>query len=367
MNKVVSIFSMSLLYASSVGAQNLVFEQGFENHPDAVEVLSLTATPATIYEGALSTIEWEIKDADGCITSDGTAEWQALTPNENVANGNFEVTTLNSAGNYPFTLTCTGAIGDPSAMTTNIVVETPPPVNILSFEADPSTIMEDESVTLSWTLEDATDCTATGGSNQWQALNLDGNNNSAEITDLDTAGVYQFGLSCEGIGGDEDVASVDVTVEAPPACEPPTLDGSNFYWNDFFSTPNGQEFPRVGLSRVTWLVASRRYMSIQFNTGNASNHGQFSLINHSQSSGLRLGAISTCEGNFDVNPKCTHSWGTGKGIKWETDGEPNSCELEPNTTYFLNFTYTDGVDPDSSRCNLDVSGKCYLVIDTYYQ
>ena len=361
MNRLLLILAMASLYASETAGQNLVFEQGFENHPDAVEVLALTATPSHIYEGGSTTLSWQVKDASSCTTTDGTAEWQALSPAIN--GGSFEVTTLTTAGNYPFTLTCIGPIGDPSDWTVNVVVQVPPPVDILSLEATPETITEGDNTTISWTLANAIDCTATGGTVQWRALSFDGSDGNAVISDINNVGDYSFDLTCEGLGGDLDIATVEVSVEAASSCPEPTLDGSVFLWNDFWETPQGQSFPSVGLSRISKQVASRRFMGIKFNTGNVVDNGQFALINSVFSAGVRLGAISQCEGRFEVPARCKATWGTGGGIKWSTDGTPNSCELEPNTDYYVNFTYTDGVDPDSSRCDLSISGYCYLVVD----
>src|SRR5690606_33500963 len=107
------------LFAQTV-IDDLIFEHGFENHPDAVEILSLSADPSPVFEGDSTTISWVLEDASSCVATEGTPEWQALAFDG--TDGSFEVTTLTTAGVYPFTLTCSGPIGDPSVATVDVTV-----------------------------------------------------------------------------------------------------------------------------------------------------------------------------------------------------------------------------------------------------
>lgn len=342
-----------VLWSSAVVAQTppeLIFEHGFENDPDAVGILNFTANPASIYEGESTTLSWDLKDAASCTPTDGTAEWQAATID--IVSGAFIVTTLETAGSYPFTLTCTGLVGDPptDTKTINIDVSVPPPVEILTFEATPNVIDVGDSTTLSWTLKDAVSCSTTGGTAQWQALTISSLDSSVVITDLDTAGVFQFGLNCEGFAGDSVAEIAEVTVENV-TCEVPTLDaGNNVGWSAFW----GEDFPDSNEPAVAQAINTGHYLSIQFETGSVVDNGRFVAMDFPFTIGSRLGAVSRCIGRFDVAAECTHTWlaqqGDTSGLDWATDGKAGACTLQPNTTYFFNVTYTDGVDSSTDSC-----------------
>ena len=243
-------------------AADLIFADGFENHPDAVDILSLAANPASIYEDGSTTISWVLKDADSCTATQGTAEWQALTFNG--TDGSFEVTTLGTAGVYPFTLTCTGPVGAPV------------------------------------------------------------------------------------------VATVEVVVSVEPlSCDPSSLTaGNNMTWSEFWGST--YDFPNTSSQSVTHSINAGHYLSIEFNTGAVVNNGNVFTIENPLTIGTRLGAISRCKGRFEVPAACTHTWLAGQGdtsaITWATDGTAGACVLEPNTTYYLNVTFTDGLDPTENLC-----------------
>jgi hypothetical protein len=93
------------------------------------------------------------------------------------------------------------------------------------------------------------------------------------------------------------------------------------------------------------------WIAIRFNTGSIIGTGGIQSIESTKTSGSRRGAISECPGDFDVPLRCQQVWGIGGGIGWTTEGYPGACSLQPNTDYYLNVTFTDGVDPDSSTCD----------------
>ena len=93
------------------------------------------------------------------------------------------------------------------------------------------------------------------------------------------------------------------------------------------------------------------YKAIKFNTGNVVDHGKLVTIETTTTDGVRLGAISQCPGDFDVPAECQHVWGIGGNITWATDGYSGGCQLEPNTDYYFNLTYTNGFDNSQSSCH----------------
>lgn len=266
MNRIFLLVGFSFLWSSATFAQDLIFENGFENHPDAVEVLSFSATPNPVVVGNSTTLAWTIKDADSCTPTDGTAAWQALSINPLVANGSFEVTGL-TEGVHIFTLTCTGPIGDPS------------------------------------------------------------------------------------------VAVVHIEVDAVQVCETPDLTGETITWPAFYLT----DFPDINLGSKpngdprdsrTMQIFAKGYRAIEFDTASVVDTGLFESPDNEFVDGERLGVVSKCLGRFDNVPAaCKFVWDTtAGGITWSTEGASGACQLEANTTYYLNVTFTDGVDPDSTSC-----------------
>ena len=361
-NRLFMLSGLTALLSGAVFAQvpDLIFEQGFENTPDAVGILQFNANPIAIYEGEPTTLNWVLKNADSCVPTGGTAGWQAATIDP--MGGTFVVEDLTTAGVYPFTLTCHGLNGDPLVedATLNVNVSVAPPVQILSFDATPDMIKEGESTTISWTLQDAVSCTTSGGTAQWQALTIDNLDGSAVITDLDTAGVIQFGITCLGVAGDSAAEIATVTVENV-TCQTPTLVAGNLVsWSSFW----GMEFPDSNSPAVNQAINTGHYLSIQFDTASVVNNGRFLTQDSPFTTGTRLATVSRCPGDFDESAECTYTWPAGQadpgGIDWETDGKAGACKLKPDTTYFFNLTFTNGVDSNTDSCT---SPDCIVAVE----
>ncbi len=129
-------------------------------------------------------------------------------------------------------------------------------------------------------------------------------------------------------------------------CVPGPLSGEVTGWLAFWQV----DFPGPGYGNEYLHILRTGYHALEFNTGDVVDHGGVLTITTAGTNGTRLGSISQCLGDFNVLPECTHSWGSSGGIGWATDGEPGYCQLEPNTTYYLNITFTDGLDGATSTC-----------------
>jgi hypothetical protein len=321
---------------------------------DQVAITNFTVSPGTILAGGSATLSWTTANAVSCTASNGVGGWAGSTIA--LPSGSKSITT-STLGSHQFTLSCNGSESGDTA-TSNVVLNVNPAnaVAITSFTASPSEIDEGGSTTLSWTTQNASSCTASGGTGGWSGLNIGLPSGSANIT-IDTAGNYTFTLTCSDASGGQDSVSSLVIVNAEPfgLCDTPSLTGNVDSWKSFWL----QDWPKPSYDNRYATIPRYGYLAIEFNTGNIVSKGRISTIETTVTDGVRLGAISQCPGDFNVAPECDYYWGIGGGIYWATDNTSNYCQLAPNTTYYLNLTYTNGVDSATTTCG---SSPCITTI-----
>ena len=147
-----------------------------------------------------------------------------------------------------------------------------PAVQITSFAATPGSIEEGQSITLNWTVTNATSCMALAGTSDWRALTPGSTGGTAKIT-IATAGVYTFTLQCTD-GSNTVSADTPVAVtEAPP----PVLVEMNAGLNDAWFNPvtDGQGFfitvfPELGFVTLAWFT----YDTVRPDAGVTANLGE---------------------------------------------------------------------------------------------
>jgi len=225
--------------------------------------------------------------------------------------------------------------------------ESPPAAAIITgFTASPDPITVEGTTTISWTTENAKTCTPSDGTGGWDTENITLHDGNAEIT-IAEAGTHTFSLTCQGAIGDPAVAQTTVTANpVVTACDPSPLSGNTVHWADFW----GVAFPLPVYDQEETPVLRKGYLAIEFNTSDITANGAFVTVGLTKTSGVRLGAVSECPGDFRVVSECTHKWGVGGGFGWATDGTPGACQLDSEKTYYFNMTFTDGLDPLSSSC-----------------
>jgi len=171
---------------SSGGVQ----DDGQGNMP--VPTVSISASPASVNSGGMSTLTWSSSDADSCTAS---GSWIG----DKAVNGSEVVGPIES--DSQFSLTCSGGGGSTTgstAVTVNSAANPP----TLSFTATPGTVTQGSAATLNWSTINVDSCTASGdwsGSRPTSGNESTGNLNSAS----------SYTLTCSGPGGD---ISDDVTV-----------------------------------------------------------------------------------------------------------------------------------------------------------
>ena len=127
-----------------------------------------------------------------------------------------------------------------------------------------------------------------------------------------------------------------------------TLAGNIVDWTTFWATA----FPGPVYEVIrNYIIPQKGYLAIEFNTRQVIDSGSILAHENPASPGIRIGSISQCPGDFNVPAACRYVWGLGGGLSWATDGSSGACNLDDNTTYYFNITFTDGEDVNSSSCN----------------
>jgi len=287
------------------------------------------------------------------ITFSGTVVADVVIDNQSIPGTEIQSITISPTSGNIFVTTKAGYVVTPSDVgttPTNVVA-------ITNFVASPSTILEEQSTSISWNTQYANTCTAVGGTGGWASASV-ALSGTKSIT-IATAGSYVFTLECTGESGTvQSQLSVNVNepTSVPDNCDPSPLGGITTEWATFW---NGVSFPGPIYANEYTEIPRNGYVAIQFNTADYLDTGLLTTIETTATSGRRLGAISQCPGDFDVPDLCKKIWGVGGEIWWSTTGYSKACKLEPNTNYYFNVTFTDGVDPSSSEC---MNTKCITQI-----
>lgn len=170
--------------------------------PPAEPEVNLIANPATIVDGATSTLSWSSTNATSCEASGGWSGSRALSGTE----------IISPSATTTYTITCQGDGGSDSDSATVNVTPIPIPAPLLTFGGSPGSITEGGTSTLTWISTNATSCEA---SNAWSGVQPLSGNTIVSPTLTST-----YTLTCEG-GGNSVQSSVTITVNPLP---PPELD-----------------------------------------------------------------------------------------------------------------------------------------------
>lgn len=309
---------------------------------DGASIDSFAITPNTILAGGSATLSWTTTNATSCTASNGVGGWGGAV----AVDGSQQITT-SLLGVHTFTLTCTGDVGDPAVSSRTLTVESANAVVINTFIASPNSITEGDTTTISWSVDNADSCTASNGTGGWAGSVISLPTGSKQVT-VATPGSYTFTLNCQNAGGGSDTATTSVTASPVGVqCVSSPLSADIRDWNAFWS----QDFPRPVYANKDVSLSRTGYLALRFNTGNVVDHGAIATIETTTTDGIRLGSISQCPGDFDVPAECRKVWGIGGSVQWATDGYARACQLQPNTDYYFNVTFTDGTDPATTSCS----------------
>ena len=165
-------------------------------------VVSLSANPLVVSSGGSATLSWTTSYADSCQASGAWSGARATAGNEQTG-------PLTQGGTY--TLTCSNSNGSDSASVTVSVAA--PDAPVMSFSASSTSVPSNTNVTLMWSTQNTTSCTATG---DWSGNRSTSGNQSVGPLTRNSS----FTLTCTGAGGNVS-KTVNVSVSVPPPDEPP--------------------------------------------------------------------------------------------------------------------------------------------------
>lgn len=261
----------------------------------AAAILAFRATPNTLQTGQSTMLTWSTSGATSCTGSGGTGSdgWAGPQP---TASSGTSIGPINTAGNYTYTLTCTGPGGPSAPVSVGVDVNsTPPAAAITSFTVTPSALQTGQSITLTWTTTNATSCTASNGtgSDGWSGA-MPTSSAGTSIGPINTAGSYNYALTCTGPGGTGAPASSSIVVTtAPPVA------GIGFFTATPSSIQTGQSFT------LAWASSAATSCAATGGTGSDAWHGSVAT----SSSATSIGPIATA-GSYTYTLTCTGPGGS---------------------------------------------------------
>lgn len=181
-------------------------------NPSTTTGVSLRSSSSTAKPGETVSLSWTTTgNPTACTASSNPAVsgWSGSMPTTSPAQGTW--LTLPNAGSYVFTLSCSGPGGTavsnyPVTVSSTSASATP----LLQIAANPSSVAQGNSSTISWTTANATSCAATSNetADGWNGSNQPVNDFNSGATPATfatssalSAGSYSYSLACAGPGG----------------------------------------------------------------------------------------------------------------------------------------------------------------------
>lgn len=173
--------------------------------PSSAPVVSVSLASSTIGTGSSTTINWSATNSPTSCTASGS--WSGGKS----SSGSQGTGTMNTAGTYTYSLSCTNSVGTSSDSATLTVLATP----TISLSVSPSSINTGSSATIAWSVTNSPSSCTAGGS--WSGSKAASGSQSTGT--MNTAGTYTYTLSCTNSGGTTSKsASLTVANAAPVYC-----------------------------------------------------------------------------------------------------------------------------------------------------
>ena len=192
-----AIGGVSVVVAATTGGTKSGLPGVEKTKKSKTPTLSLSASASSVVIGDSVTLSWSSTNATSCAAAGGWSGVRPVSGSEVIAN---------VQNTQAFTLSCSGKKGSVSR---EVVVEARnPPAPELRLTLSSPEVFRGQSVQLSWTATNATECTASGN---WSGTRSPNGQETVGPLSQDSA----FLLSCTGRGGSTD-ARADVRVVPPP-------------------------------------------------------------------------------------------------------------------------------------------------------
>ena len=194
---------------TSAPAQTTVTVQQISQQP----TVTIYATPQSINQGQSSTLYWTSANATSCYASSGSwSGTKALSSNEPVQPG----------GTTTYGITCTNSTGQTAqAQTTVYVNQISNPTVTVTLYANPQTVNQGQSSTLTWSSTNANNCYASGGN--WYGTKWTSGNEAVSPSQTTS-----YTITCTGTNGGQAQAIATVWVNNNQYQQLPTV---NLYAN----------------------------------------------------------------------------------------------------------------------------------------
>jgi len=197
--------------------------------PPSAPTATLAASKTTIVSGTSSTLTWSSKNASTCSASGAWTGVKATSGTQSVS----------PTSTTTYTLTCSGTGGSSHASSVTITVDsptTPPAAPTATLGANPATITSGNNSTLTWSSNNASSCTASGG---WTGTK--GTNGTQSVSPTSTT---TYTIACTSSSG---TAQTSVKINVNPAdagtTTPPPAPGTSWvYYNGQFDWPGDYSF-----------------------------------------------------------------------------------------------------------------------------
>ncbi|MCB1583685.1 MAG: hypothetical protein KDI92_11515 [Xanthomonadales bacterium] len=333
--------------------RTVVVEEEFANPPTLV----FTANPTEVAFGQSTTLTWTVADATSCVAgvdSGGATGWGgSVSSSDGTHNRVVSLTALPTQ----LRLTCFNHVGQ-ADKTVTIVESGPNNPPTLTLVANPTSIIQGDSTTLTWTVNDADGCTATNG---WSGSKpySNGQHNQV-ITGITETTTYS--LTCyNSFGSVMKNVTVNVTSE-PVNCgsNQPPVGTVRFTGVTTFEQAMGSEFGNFTSDLANYLQPVNSYSALEFYGPNGIVTGRVSfeppLASHPPAVSTSV-SISACPGDFNpgsVIGNCKVGFGNSGTLRWTTNPSAHPalyCILEPGTSYYLNIIHAELNDLENSSCS----------------
>jgi len=95
------------------------------------------------------------------------------------------------------------------------------------------------------------------------------------------------------------------------------------------------------IPQETFALRSDEVLAIKVKTADVGTSGRIATNYSVGDTGTRVVALSKAAGDFNGTPACIKTGFEATSTQWQVNGtSPWRCQMEPNTTYFINVKFT---------------------------